>query len=402
VQSQVYYASIDAEVQDKTFTFRERPNWSEVQGYMTTLRLYSPYVVPTTVIVIIVFLSMARWNESKRTYNEVSYVNFSADGKNLAVVRLSAEDAGIRGKHFFANVSRTIAVLDTARLSESVVIQRNIRKGFQGSIDRHKQDMPLVFSPGQDRIHVLEWGGGRVQTWDIAARCWTNDVFAEGIDAKAFSLSPNGEILAVAQPDGVVVWNIRVRQPLFSGTFGRSMRFSPDSKHLAISGRDNVEIWNVREPRLVAKLREIDGTAFRYRDTCMAFSPNGENIALRCKAGLYVYNIATGAMQPVLPEYLEVHKRNGGWLGHTEIVGDETRGVTYSPDGRLLAAWGNYGLKLFDTLVGCNLWRSDTGRAVSSFAFSPDGKTYATGDHRGKVTISDIVSGKKIRSTVLK
>jgi WD40 repeat protein len=65
-----------------------------------------------------------------------------------------------------------------------------------------------------------------------------------------------------------------------------------------------------------------------------------------------------------------------------------------------MAAWGEYGLKFFDMSDGCTLCRSVSGW-FRCFVFSPDGKTYATGDANGNVTIWDTAKGNEIRSVLL-
>ena len=43
----------------------------------------------------------------------------------------------------------------------------------------------------------------------------------------------------------------------------------------------------------------------------------------------------------------------------------------------------------------------DPDLRILCLAFSPDGKTYATGDAEGKLAIWDTATGKEIRSTML-
>jgi WD40 repeat protein len=81
--------------------------------------------------------------------------------------------------------------------------------------------------------------------------------------------------------------------------------------------------------------------------------------------------------------------------GHTGAV----RCVTYSPDGKTLAAASSdHRIKLWDvatdkeqaTLKGHTEWRG-----VIAVAFNPDGKTLASGNQDGTIELWDVATGKE-------
>jgi WD40 repeat protein len=137
----------------------------------------------------------------------------------------------------------------------------------------------------------------------------------------------------------------------------------------------------------------------------MAVSPDGKALAIRCEDGLHVLDLATGRKRAVSLERVVVRQTPRG-AAEARRYDDKTRGAAFSPDGKLLAAWGFYGLKFFDApddykLVRSNLIKSSSDISPSCLAFSLDSKMYATGDSLGKLTLFDSATGNTLRSVIL-
>ncbi len=120
----------------------------------------------------------------------------------------------------------------------------------------------------------------------------------------------------------------------------------------------------------------------------MAYSPDGTRLAVATSIGIWIYDSQTGREVDILQ-------------GHTR----EITGIAYAPDGRTLAsssAGEDYLILADDTLI---LWDTVSGTRKAtlpgsgaySIAFSPDGKTIATGGSE-YVQLWDAVSGEPTAS----
>jgi WD40 repeat protein len=203
-----------------------------------------------------------------------------------------------------------------------------------------------------------------------------------GLDSVAFS--PDGKTIATSCWDKTVkLWDTTTGETLttFRGHAKEvyNVAFSPDGQSIASGGHDGaVIIWDVK----TAEQRRV---LFAHQDVmhCLAYSPDGKRLAsVSWDKTVKVWNAQTGKLEATLE-------------GHSAQV----LAVSFSPDGKTLASvsgrWGDGNrapgpgeIKLWDVASQKEIAQL-TGHTdrVFSVAFSPDGKTLATGSWDGTVKL---------------
>lgn len=182
----------------------------------------------------------------------------------------------------------------------------------------------------------------------------------------------------------VIPWNYNLLETDLSI---RQIAFSPDGSKLATIGGGVdplVKIWDVSTG---IQLFSLEGSTWGLH--CVAFSPDGKKIA----AG---GGLNTGSNLSIQTEIfiwdLESKKLIRLLNGHIGTV----RAIAFSPDGKTLASGG-------DDENMAKIWDLESGRVINSLkehlnnvysiAFSPDGKLIATGE-------GDMILGNKNASTL--
>ena len=220
----------------------------------------------------------------------------------------------------------------------------------------------MTFSP-DGRIVAGGTTDDEVVLWDVDTGMRTATLIGHTRSITSLAFSPDGTILASGSWDETVrVWDIGTdthKTTLTEHTEGISnVRFSPDGRTFVSSSfnEDKVILWDVGTWQQKAALG-ID-------INCFALSPDSSTLATGSwKGELHLWDVVSGT-----------HKAE--FLGHPSGVFS----VAFSPDGKTLASGGEDKLYLWDLDTGARKL-SITGHTtgVISIAFSPDGKTLASG-----------------------
>jgi RNA polymerase sigma factor (sigma-70 family) len=275
-----------------------------------------------------------------------------------------------------------------------------LRQGF--TVNR------LAFSPDGATMVAAGGGGRPLGLWDVATGKELRQFGRGNQQPTAVAMSPDGSL--VTEADTVVrVWKTNTGElaaELKGHTNGvRAAVFSPDGSKLATGAHDaTIRIWDTKTWK---ELRRLDGhndsvlalawsddgtllasggvdKVIRLWDTItwtvqrelkahenyicsLAFAKGGKVLASSTEAEgiIRLWDPATGKLQRLLGERKDLRSVNT---------------IAFSPDGRTLASGnGDATIRIWDPATGEELRRwTPYARGLSALAFAPDGATLAT------------------------
>jgi WD40 repeat protein len=175
----------------------------------------------------------------------------------------------------------------------------------------------------------------------------------------------------------------------------QSIAFSPDGRILASGGsnstapdgnRSKLTLWDVETGE---EIRTLDGHSQGV--SSVAFSPDGRIFASGDTVGTYASGVWWGYESTVTLWDVET----GEEIRTLDCHSQDVSSVAFSPDGRTLASGGDE-VKLWDTSSGEEIWTNDSYCYVNGIAFSPDGRILASGERCNRVTLWDADTGEVI------
>jgi WD40 repeat protein/serine/threonine protein kinase len=198
------------------------------------------------------------------------------------------------------------------------------------------------------------------------------------LEAHCIAFSPDSKMLASGSRDNTIkVWNVESGIEVKTLTPGHvtsssgiySVAFSPDSRTLASASADApLTLWDVSRGVVYATLK-----GHRSQIADLTFSPDGKTLASADFAGTVRFWDL-----PRTPEFLITGSPTGAGV----------LGIAISPNGKILALVNAF-LELWDIKTGRFIGRSSQERSAMSVAFSPDGKSLATGNFDGALKLWD-------------
>jgi WD40 repeat protein len=201
--------------------------------------------------------------------------------------------------------------------------------------------------------------------------------------------SPDGKKIAASCNSTAKLWDSNTGKELLTlsghSEWVRSVAWSPDGERLATASDDKTaKVWNAETGKELTTLSD-----HKERLEGVAWSPDGKRIltggyTLGDKAEEYagycrVWDAETGK------ELLTMS-------GHDLIEGS----VTWSPDGKRLAAPSSTMAKVWDSETGKALLTLDTEGSAMSVAWSPDGKRLAVSGYDRLATVWNSETGEKM------
>lgn len=227
-----------------------------------------------------------------------------------------------------------------------------------------------------------------IKLWNVAAVKELKILNERIKGVNEFEFAPDGKTMIAADKDRTIkLFDVASEQELktLKGSSDGivSFKFSPDGKMLAGRGENFVKLWNVATGEELKTVQGLEKSDFHI--TLISFSPDGKLLVANSGKIIRMWNVINGE---------ELKSLEGQ---------DHLLSVGFSPHGKLLTSVSFKDLLSFSEYT-FKLWDFATGKELKSLqgcpfaTFSADGNTLATGCADGSIKITEVKTGKELKS----
>ncbi len=264
----------------------------------------------------------------------------------------------------------TLAAVCTLGVQGSTAQEASVRVLFSGPASATDD---LAFT-ADGKTLVLVSRSGTLKLWDMALHK-ERVAFNPARSGGALAVAPDGVTLAWTDGKGHVnLWEAvtgKHRATLKGHTDRvRSVAFSGDGKMLASCANDSTaRLWDLataNEVRLLKHEREVGS---------VVFMPDGKTLATGDETGVHFWDLTTGKL-----------------LRTFDVP---ARRLVVTKDGKTFATACESDLSIWDVESGKVQARMTHKGRTYTIAFSPDGRTLATGSWHSAVKLWDVPSGEE-------
>ena len=233
----------------------------------------------------------------------------------------------------------------------------------------------LVFSPDTQNLVAVETGGITMRRVSDGTEIWTINEYAQTI-----AFAPDGKTLVVYDGDkSISIWQVsggtHIRTFETSSSNHASIAFSPNGQMFAVtSNTSTIEIWQISNGSLLQTVNSLGAGV-----TNIEFSPDSQMLAVDYRSLLILWRVQDGNLSSMLPIPMPDYESMS-----TKGIYD-VNDMAFSPDGETLAISNAASVMLLQISDGTLLQVLSHDTRVEQVAFSPDAGMLASGDASGTI-----------------
>ena len=277
------------------------------------------------------------------------------------------------------------------------------------------QRAAIAYSPNGALVATGRDDSRDTKLWDAETGELVGTLSGRDNNANVIRFSPDSQYLATGTGGGGSTLNLNLWRVadgvLLAGRIGAfnngtiSLAFSSDGQLLAAAGFDaeNYKIYHVPDMALVADVDNFDPDfGYNVRTNAVAFSPDGQLIALGDNRGVHLRRVSDGTLVRTLN------------TNAPSVM--KTRSVAFTPDGQYVAAGVSVVDSTYSQCIDCavKMFRVSDGALVRIFengnnmhfpkiAFSPGGTIIGASyshdqDNAGAVQFWEVSTGATVQT----
>mgnify|MGYP006416141909 FL=1 len=267
---------------------------------------------------------------------------------------------------------------------------------------------PFDLSPC-GRYALLAMQGCKVKLWDISVGQeirtfdFANSNADTGLDCSAI-FSPDGKYILTEKIEDIDLWEVssgeKIRSLKNRGYF-KTVNFSPNGKYVIIGSWDSgAELWDVSSGKAIRSFDVLGVLAVTFSpDSRYVMVYGGKHNYKSSAAHNYfcLYRVSTGEM-------VKVFGSSETYNYQVNDYNSYATSMAFSPNGKHVVV-GRFS-KIGRSFDKSALWEVSSGKKIRSLniggtrsiTFSPDGRYIAAGSDDGIVTLLEASTGGKIRT----